>query len=48
MATPPAAGIAALISQETGFTGIRLYREMRRRARRLSSRRDFGNGLVRV
>lgn len=48
MATPHAAGIAALICQQTGFRGIDLYREMRRRTLRLGNPRDFGNGLVRV
>jgi subtilisin family serine protease len=48
MATPHAAGVAALICQQTGQTGISLYRAMRSRALSLGSRRDFGNGLVRV
>ncbi len=48
MATPHAAGIAALICGQTGQTGISLYREMRNRVRSLGLRRDFGNGLVQV
>ena len=50
MATPHAAGIAALIAEESrSFRGLQLYLELRRRARRLSlPRADVGNGLVRV
>ena len=48
MATPHAAGIAALIVEQTGKTGIELYREMRNRAQQIGNRRDFGNGLVRI
>ncbi len=48
MATPHVAGIAALVAQENAaFRGVRLYRELRRRARRLPlPRADVGNGLV--
>ena len=46
MATPHVAGIAALVAEETGLRGLALYRELRRRARPLGARRDFGNGLV--
>ncbi len=50
MATPHVAGIAALIAQQgSNFRGIALYRELRRRARRLNlSARDVGNGLARA
>ena len=48
MATPHAAGIAALISEETGLTGIELYLEMRRRALFLGNRAEYGHGLVRA
>jgi len=48
MATPHVAGCAALIHQETGLTGVALYRELRRRAMNLGRGRDFGHGLVRV
>ena len=48
MATPHAAGIAALIAQETGLRGIDLYREMASRASNLGNRRAFGHGHVRV
>jgi subtilisin family serine protease len=48
MATPHVAGIAALIAEQTGLRGVPLYREMRRRARRLGNFNDFGNGLGRV
>lgn len=48
MATPHAAGIAALICQQTGATGVDLYREMARRCLSLGNRAAFGNGLVRV
>ncbi|MEM7218034.1 MAG: S8 family serine peptidase [Pseudomonadota bacterium] len=47
MATPHVAGIAALLAQTTGARGVPLYHEIRRRARRLGSRRDYGNGLAR-
>ena len=48
MATPHAAGVAALIAQESrAFRGRRLYQEMRRRVRALSLPRvDVGNGLI--
>ncbi len=48
MATPHVAGIAALIAEEVpSARGVQLYREMRRRARRLPlPRTDVGNGLV--
>jgi len=46
MATPHVAGIAALLAQQTGLRGVPLYRELRRRARRLGNFNDFGNGLV--
>ena len=48
MATPHVAGIAALVAQEdSAFRGVRLYHEMRRRARALGlPREDVGNGLV--
>lgn len=48
MATPHVAGIAALVAQEVpSARGVRLYHELRRRARRLPlPRRDVGNGLV--
>ena len=48
MATPHAAGIAALIAEETGLRGVELYREMRRRAQRLGNFNDFGHGMIRV
>lgn len=48
MATPHAAGIAALICEQTGLTGIDLYREMRNRTLNLGLRTDFGYGLARV
>lgn len=48
MATPHVAGIAALVSQQTGLRGVALYRELRRRARRIGRYRDFGNGLVHI
>ena len=48
MATPHVAGIAALVAEESpAFRGVSLYRELRRRARRLAlPRADVGNGLV--
>lgn len=48
MATPHVAGLCALISQETGLTGLPLYQELRRRARTrpLGDARDFGHGLA--
>ncbi len=48
MATPHVAGLCALISQESGFTGLSLYQELRRRARTrpLGDARDFGHGLA--
>ena len=48
MATPHVAGIAALVAQQVpSARGVGLYRELRRRARRLSlPRADVGNGLV--
>jgi subtilisin family serine protease len=50
MATPHVAGIAALVAEESKrFRGLELYREMRRRARRLPlPRADVGNGLIRI
>lgn len=48
MATPHAAGIAALMVQEMGATGVALYREMSRRCLNLGNRAAFGNGLVRI
>lgn len=50
MATPHVAGIAALIAQQDStLRGVALYRELRRRARRLSlPARDVGNGLARA
>ncbi len=50
MATPHVAGIAALVAEESRrFRGLQLYRELRRRARRLPLlRADVGNGLSRV
>ena len=48
MATPHAAGIAALNVQATGATGVALYREMARRCLNLGNRTAFGNGLVRI
>jgi len=46
MATPHATGIAALICEETGLTGIDLYLEMRRRVLDLGDRANLGHGLV--
>ncbi len=48
MATPHVAGVAALLAEESKrFRGLDLYRELRRRARRLPlPRADVGNGLV--
>ncbi len=48
MATPHVAGIAALIAQEIpSARGVQLYRELRRRVRRLPiGSADVGNGLV--
>ena len=48
MATPHVAGVAALIAEEVpSARGVQLYRELRRRARRLPRPRvDVGNGLV--
>ena len=48
MATPHVAGVAALVAQEIpSARGVGLYRELRRRARRLwRPRRDVGSGLV--
>ena len=48
MATPHVSGVAALVAQETGFRGLDLYREMRRRAWSLGNAQDFGNGLIRL
>ncbi len=49
-ATPHAAGIAALVQQETGKTGRDLYLELRSRAipQRTPPDVDYGNGLVHV
>jgi len=48
MATPHVAGIAALLAQEfPSARGVQLYRELRRRVRRLTlPSADVGNGLV--
>ena len=48
MATPHVAGVAALVAEEVpSARGVQLYRELRRRARRLPLPRvDVGNGLV--
>lgn len=46
MATPHVAGIAALVAQQTNLRGVPLYKELRRRARRLGHMNDYGNGLV--
>lgn len=48
MATPHVAGIAALIAEEVpSARGVRLYRELRRRVRRLrGGRTDIGSGLA--
>ena len=48
MATPHVAGIAALVQQETGKTGLDLYLELRSRAVVQGHRRDYGSGLVHV
>jgi hypothetical protein len=48
MATPHVAGIAALVAEETGLRGLDLYRELRRRAKPLGPKTDFGHGLVQV
>lgn len=47
MATPHVAGVAALISQARGFTGLDLWGELMQSARRLPlSSLDVGSGLV--
>ncbi len=49
MATPHVAGIAALISEATGATGLDLWAELMLAAQRLSlPSRDVGSGLVQV
>lgn len=48
MATPHVAGLAALICEQTGKTGIELYREMRSRALPIGNRADCGFGLARM
>jgi subtilisin len=47
-ATPHVAGILALVAEETGLTGVDLYKEVRRRAKRLDDPKDTGSGLARL
>lgn len=47
-ATPHVAGVAALVQEETGKTGLELYRELRDRVKPQGHPVDFGNGLVQV
>jgi subtilisin family serine protease len=47
-ATPHVAGILALVAEETGMTGVDLYKEVRSRARRLTDPKDTGSGLARL
>ena len=48
MACPHAAGIAALIAEETGKRGLDLFREAAARVSGLGRQDDFGLGLVRA
>lgn len=47
-ATPHVAGILALVAEETGLTGVDLYKKVRSRAKRLTDPKDTGSGLARL